>query len=145
MKEIAIQKTHNGIIPFSREDWEKLSEYKPNQILRAKITGAKKQRSYQQLKLFWACCRTVAENCREKDTKFDTSDKVAFQVKVALDFRDPKAVAVRPDGTVQFMYRSISFAELPHMEAQNFFERAFEFMSRKIGVRKEELLANAEA
>jgi hypothetical protein len=40
--------------------------------------------------------------------------------------------------------RSISYAELSHIEACNFFDRAFPIMAKMIGVTTEKLLENAE-
>ena len=86
MKELAAQIINKTLHPFSQEDVEVLGEYKENQIVKVKIRGFKKPRSVSQLRLFWACCRTVAENTN--DQHWDTADKVAFQVKVALQFLD---------------------------------------------------------
>lgn len=142
MIDIAIQKTRDGIKPFSAEDWAKLGEYKLNQIIRCKGTGVKKERSYQQLKLYWACCRTVAENT--EDPAWDTQGKVSFQCKIILHFVDPAIIAVRPDGTVQFMYRSISYDNLGHMDACRYLDLAFPLMAKKIGVKTEVLLREAK-
>jgi len=92
--------------------------------------------------MFWACCRTVAENT--EDPAWSTKDKVCFQVKVALHFVDPNMIAVRPDGTVVFQYRSISFRELKHIEANRIFDRSWEVMAAKIGITVEQLLENSE-
>ena len=140
MIQVALQKRGKTLVPFSEEDLEALREYKDNQILRGKITGVEKPRSYRQLRLYWQLCKVVAENTEDWPTK----DAVDFNIRVALDFRDPSRVAVRPDGQVQFYYRSIAFANLRHIEANDYFDRAFEVMAKKLGVTVDELLANAE-
>ena len=132
MNEIAFQITRAGIKPFSVEDMEKLKEYKPNQVLRAKVTGAKKQRSYEQLKLFWAGCKIVAENTDHP--YWSTKEKVAEQVKQAVKFFDYEKIIVTPNGDVVIPTRSISYENLGHMEACRFFDQAFEIMSEFIGV-----------
>ena len=143
MREVLLQiDEHGNFHPYTIEDKEAAKSYKPFQILRAKISGVRKPRSYQQLKLFFACCKTVAENT--EDIQWNTKDKVKFQIKVALHFVDDSVIAVRPDGQVVFQYRSIAFKELPHMAACKFFVRAFEIMAKKIGVPVETLLKNAE-
>jgi len=145
VNELAIQKTkrcdHCGstMRSFSQEDEERWQEYKDNQIINAKTTGAKKPRSYQQLKLYWVCCGKVSEN----HNTWSTKEVVDFNLRVALDFRDPQKVAVRPDGQVQFFYRSIAFKNLPHMEACNYFDRAFDLMAKSIGVTADELIGES--
>ncbi len=142
MREIAVSKHGKTLFCLSLDDEHKLSEYHDNQILRCKIYGVRKQRSYQQLKMFWSCCRTVADNT---DNQFwNTPQKVAFQIKVGLHFVDPSVTSVRPDGGVQFLYRSISFKNLSHMDACGFFDRAFDLMANKLGCKVDELLENSE-
>lgn len=142
MKEIAFQKKGDKLVPFSEEDLINLKSFQDNQILKAKISGVRKQRSYKQLKLFWACCRTVSENT--KDQHWDTSAKVAEQIKHALQFYDTTSIIVLPDGTVKIPVRSISYKNLGHMDAISFFDRAFPVMAKKIGITVEELLKNAD-
>jgi hypothetical protein len=138
MIEVALQKKNKTLYPYSEEDLEALSEYKENQVIRAKLYGVEKPRSYEQLKLYWQLCKVVSEN-----SDWPTKDAVDFNIRVALDFRDPSRVAVRPDGQVQFYYRSIAFVNLKHIAACQFFDRAFEVMAKKLGITVDELLENA--
>jgi hypothetical protein len=143
VKELCIQTLPDGNIkPFSQEDMDKLKEYSAYQTLRCKVYGVRKQRSYQQLKMYWACCQTVADNSSHR--MWNTKKSVDFQVRVLLHFVDADIVAVKPNGEVTFKYRSISFKELPHMEACNFFDRAFELMAKHLGITVETLLKNTE-
>lgn len=121
----------------SEEDIRALKNYHPNQVLKAKLWGIKKPRSYQQLKLYWACCKTVAENLEDK-----TKEDIDFEVKIIL--RHVKAFRVLSGGTTLIEVDSISFANLPHLEACNFFDRAFPVMAKMIGVTTDELLCNAD-
>ena len=138
MIEIPLQLKHDfkSLVVTSEEDRTALKNYHPNQILRAKITGVKKPRSYQQLKLYWACCRTVAENIEGK-----SKEDIDFEVKVIL--KHIRAFRV-VKGATMIEVDSISFANLNHLEACNFFDRAFPVMAKMIGVKTEELLANAD-
>ncbi len=54
-------------------------------------------------------------------------------------------IIVRPDGGIQFEYRSFCFAELGHMEACNIFELCFEYMSKEMGITKEKLIEEAQS
>jgi len=138
MKEACFQIKDKALHPFSEEDLEILSEYKPNQILKVRLQGVKKPRSYQQLKLYWSLCGTVAENT--DNVHWNTKTKVDFQCRVHTHFVDPDCVVVKKDGTVAFNYRSISFANLGHIEATNYFEQAFRVMAKFLGVSVDSLL-----
>jgi hypothetical protein len=138
MKELILQRKGQMFVPFDPESAELIKSYYENQPVRAKITGIKKPRSYRQLSAYWAACQKVAENCDDWPTK----ESVDFNIRVALDFRDPNKIAVRPDGQVQFYYRSIAFKNLEHAEAVQYFTRAFDLMAHKLGITTEELLAN---
>jgi hypothetical protein len=127
---------YRSILAFSQQDVDKLKELKPNQILRAKLYGVKKPRSYQQLKLYWACCGTVADNLEEY-TKDDVNFEVRTELKFVKHFKVVKGVAY-------VELRSISFSELAHIEACNYFDRAFPVMAKMIGITVEKLLENAE-
>ena len=139
MKEIAAIAKNKRLYPYSEEDAEILADYSPTQILRLRITGAKKPRSYQQLKLYWSACAVVAENSEE--IGWTTKEGVDINLRVALDFRDrKKPIVVRPDGGIQLIYRSISFANLGHADACNYFDCAFDLMAKKLGVTKDKLM-----
>jgi len=137
-KELSCQlKQNQQLWPFSEEDAEQLKDYYPNQILRVMVWGTTKERSLIQLRLYWVCCTKVSNNT--DDMMWNTKKKTDFSCRVALHFVDPEMTAVRPDGMVQFKYRSISFDNLKHIEACNYFDRAFEIMAKKIGVTVEKL------
>ena len=141
MQEIAHQIMPNGDWrPYSDEDVEKAKEYRPFQIVKSKTTGVKKPRSYKQLKTYFGCCRLVADN--NDDPMWNTKEKVDFQCRVACHFVNPDLVAVKRDGTVVFKYRSISFANLGHIAACNYFERAFDVMAKKIGITVDVMMEN---
>lgn len=136
MIECALQLKNNTLYPFSQEDRDNLREFKDNQVLKAKLYGVQKQRSYKQLKLYFACCQTVADNM-ENMTKEDVDFECRIRLKFIKDFRVVgKMTYVEP--------RSISYAELPHIEACNYFDRAFPIMAKMIGITVDELLINSE-
>lgn len=141
MKIISFQNVKGHLVPFSPEDKELLASFKENQILVAKVSGTTKERSLRQLRLFFACCRTVVENT--EDINWNNVDKVKNQVKVQLQFIDmQKSTVVK--GIFYPHYRSISFTELNFMGANNFFDQAFPILAKQIGISTQELLENAE-
>lgn len=141
METISLQKKGKQVYPFSIEDSLKLSKFKDNQILVAKVSGTTKERSLIQLRLFFGVCRAVIEN--EPDDGWTHVDQVKNYVKVKLDFVDMQKTIVVGRKIIPH-YRSISFAELKFIEANNFFDRAFELLAKYMGVSVEELLRNAE-
>ena len=145
MKEIMATYRVN-LLPQSEEDAEILAnEFKLNQPVRVKVysIGAQKQRSNAQLNTLMACCQLVADNARQP--QFNSKAKVKFAIKVHTDFRDPNITFVRPDGTVQFHYRSFGFDTLSHMESCNIFERGFDFLASILGISKDELIKEAQS
>ena len=140
MIEIAIQLKGKSLYPFSPEDLEKLRDFKPNQILRAKISGIRKERSVPQLRLLHACLNTVAENTEDK--QWDTPEKTKIQLKHLLHYY--KSTVVLPDGSIHFELDSFAFANLSQIDANKIFDRSFPILAKKIGVSTEELLENAD-
>ena len=116
-----------------------LAEFKLFQHLRSKLYGFKKERSYAQLATYWCAVKTVSDNLENV-----SKESIDFKCRVALDFRDPTKVAVRPDGSVQFSYRSISFVNLGHMDACDYFSRSWPVLAKMIGITEDELLKNAK-
>ena len=142
MKELSVQLKNSLLHPLSEEDFEILREYKTNQVLRCKLQGVKKPRVLAQLNLYWATCQLVSENTENK--LWNTKEKVDFQCRVDQHFVDPDLIVVKPDNTVIFNYRSIAFANLGHIEACNYFDRAFESMSKFLGVTTDKLVEMAQ-
>lgn len=138
MNELALQRISKDTFKcFSEEDVEVAGEYPLMKILRAKISGALRPRSYEQLQTFWCACRTVAENT--EDPNWDNKDKVAEQVKIKLQHIKSYIVV---DNAVHIVTGSISYAEMKHLEACRFFDRAWPIMADKIGITVDELLKN---
>jgi len=137
MIEIPLQLNNEYALKvMSEEDRLKMKEFKPNQILRARLYGVKKPRSVIQLHLYWALCQVVAQNLEDK-----TKEDIDFEVKLALKhIKSFKVVK----GVTYIEMDSISFANLDHIEACGYFDRAFPVMAKMIDVSTEELLKNAD-
>ncbi len=142
MIEVALQYRDNAFYPYSQEDLEASKEFRDNQIVRAKIQGVKKERSYKQLKMFHGVLRTVAENARHPN--WNNLPKAKFSLKVALNYVNEGVVAVDRQGTVHFSYRSFGYADLPHMEACNVFDRSWPILAKVLGITEKKLLENAD-
>lgn len=137
MIDIALIKKAGCLYPADQESKEKLNNYLDNQPLRAKISGYRKPRSYQQLKLYFACCRAVAENAR--DDNLNTQVKVDEYCRIKAGFVESYMVI---DGQIHIKTKSVAYKNLKHIEACNYFSQAFEIMAKILGITKDELLEN---
>lgn len=128
--------------PYSQQDSEAMRSFKPYQPVRIKATSmaGKKERSYRQLCLYFQLCQVVADN--SSDPNWNDKDKVDHMIRMELKWI--KGYVVTPKGYVSIMVKSISFAELGHLEACNYFDRAFEVMAKRLGITVDELMANKD-
>lgn len=113
--------------PYGDEAQEQAKAHKENQIVVGRLRGTEKARSLKQLNTYWAACTFIANTIEHG--QWNTKEKVDFHCRVALHFVDPSLIVVKPDGSVQFHYRSISFKNLNSIEANNYFNRAYETMA----------------
>lgn len=139
MKEIRFQKVNGVPVPFGDVDRELWSGYSENQITCHKVTGVKKPRSYQQLKMFHAILKKVAENTEDKN--WDTPEKAKFSLKILLHYVFEDSTVVDQQGNVRFQYRSFGYKELAHMEANYIFDRSWAILADVLNVSVDELLS----
>jgi uncharacterized protein YunC (DUF1805 family) len=137
MKELILQRKGQMFVPFDPESAELIKSYYENQLVRAKITGIKKPRSYQQLKAYWKACEIVADHIDKLIDKYDAD----WQIRVELKHYDHMTVQ---GDKVYVECKSINYANLDHAEANNFFDRAFALQAKWLGVSKDELLKQTE-
>ena len=76
----------------------------------------------------------------EYEKLWNSKEKVDFQCRVILHFVDPDVVAVKPDGTVVFNYRSIAFANLAQIEAHKYFDRSLGAMANFLKTTVDQLI-----
>lgn len=120
------------IIPFDLESEEALSNFRVNQPLVGAIHGTNKERSVVQLNLYWKACEVFAENTNESDK--NTKKKADWWLRNHLKFFDYDYTFVGPDGSVSFKVKSISFKNLKHILACDYFNRAHEAMAAYLDV-----------
>ena len=144
MKEVICQ-FKKILHPHSENDLELLEkEFKFNQLVRCKVYKIKPvlEPSVIQNNLLHACFTLVGDN--SEDPALNSAAKAKFACKVALDFRHQDRIAVRPDGTVVFEYRSFSFQNLEDMERLKIIERAFEWCADVLGLTVDQLIEEAQ-
>jgi hypothetical protein len=125
---------HNGqkcLKPFCEESEKKIDGYKVNQVLHGNVAGETDHRSVSQLRLYWQAMKFASE--RIDDPDWSTKDHVDFQLRMALKFFDLDFIHYSEvSRQVSFKLLSISFANLPHILACNYFDNAFELLANKI-------------
>lgn len=139
VNEIHFQKRNGIPVPFTPEDQAKWNEYKENQVTKHRVTGSRKERSWQQLKMLHACLKLVADNTEDKN--WNTPEKAKFSLKIALNYINEGLIVVDKQGNVHVQYRSFGYADLPHMEANMLFDRAWPILAGVLGISVDELLA----
>ena len=142
MINLSLQKTGpKTLTVITLDDIELFRAYEINQILRAKLTGHRKPRSVLQLRLYWAVCNQVAQLLSDHENQFTRND-IDFEVKIRVAKKHPSMIRrfKSLDGIVYMEPISISFANMPHLEACNYFDFAFPIMADMIGTTVEELL-----
>jgi len=116
--------------PFDNDSEDRLKDFKDFEPVTGDISGARNPRSLKQLRLYWAACMFFAETY---GGEYRNKEIVDWRLRNALQFFDPEYTYVK-EGVVQFKVRSISFKNLPHIEACGYFDLAFETMAGALGV-----------
>lgn len=132
--KLLLQKTESGLLaPFAEPDQDILKDYSINQTLQAELTGTRKHRSLDQLGTYWRLCKLMSDNSSRPE--FATAQLVDWRLRNALQFYDTSFTYVDvKTGQVNFKVRSISYKNLNHAEACGYFERAFDMISKAMGV-----------
>lgn len=136
---LQLQRDRKTLAVLSQEDADRLLEFLPNQILRAKITGVKKPRSVRQLNLHWKACSVAASNLEGY-----TKEGVDFETKIKVAQNHPEIIKrfKMVDGITYIEPISISFANLAHLEACKYFKYSMPIIAKSIGLTEDELVSN---
>ena len=133
-------------IPYGDEALEKSKEHTVYQVLESKITGTKRERSIQQLNLYWKCCAVVAELTSDHNNQLIKED-VDLDVKIRVGKKHTwmiKRFRV-VSGVAYIEPISIAFQNLKHLEANKFFDKGFKELADMVGMDEEELVAQAKS
>lgn len=145
MREAICQFDGHVMVPVSPEDLESLGqEFKRNQLATGRFTkiGKGMEPSIVQGNLLHACFALVSDNSSNPQHRTKESTKMAC--KIGIDFRDPSLVFVRPDGMVQFSYRSFSHKALQGKKRDEVIQKAFEWCADALCITVDELIVEAK-
>lgn len=144
MKEITCQYRNKVLVPFGEYDQYELSdEYKTNQLVKVKVTkiGKGMEPSIEANNLLHACFAEVLEN-----REFKSFAHVKEACKIDIDFRDMGYAVVRPDGGIQFKYRSYSFKSLPAgPERDRVINQSLDWCADQLGLGVDEMIEEVKS
>jgi len=103
------------------------------QTVKAKIYGLKKPRSVKQLNTYWSVCALVAEMLSDHKNQF-TADDIDFKAKIRVAKSEPRLMKRFQviNGVSYVEPISIAFANLSHLDACNYFDKAFKVMAQAL-------------
>lgn len=140
---------HQGIglyyAPYGDEAIEKSGEFTLYQIVDGTLKGTKKERSLAQLGLYWSCCTLVAELISDHENVFGKED-VDFKIKLIIGQKYPWMIkqfkVVKGIAYIELI--SISFANMPRLAANKYFDKAFPELGSMVGLTEDELIARSK-
>jgi len=136
-------------VPFAVEDHEKALNFPVGGLTYHKVKGVQKPRSYQQLKLYFACCRALADQTR--NINLDTVEKVHFimrmrarWIEAIISIKKPCPNCMTPLDHSQIIPRSLSYDNCNHADATAYISAGINEIASELGVAKHELVRNAD-
>lgn len=151
ISRVKIDQHHIGgfsLIPadeMSFEEMQKIPVGETQRCIIKEITDTR-LRSNEQLNLYFSCCKLVSDNT--DDINWNTKNKTDEQVRIVCKFYEYYIYYYNEktgNQTLHIKTRSISFANLKHIEACGYFSDAFDVLAQKIGLTKDELISEAQS
>jgi hypothetical protein len=143
MAEILIKRVGLGWFKaVSDEDCQKTLAWSQDQLLKANITGAKKERSYRELCCYKGSCKYIAN--MNLDENKDTQKKVDFLTKVKCGFVEAMTVNTK-NGTVFYQPKSLSYKNCDQPESHDFIAKALDLHSGLVGLTTDEYVRLLDA
>ena len=141
MIEVILQRRGNLYHPYSEEDAEKGLVYPENMMLRAKIAGTRKARSYDELCCYMGSCGYISSLNLNDD--MNTKKKVDHLTRIQEGFvedtvYDPKTKRVH------WIVKSLNYDTCDQPTSHRFMVGAFEKHADLAGVEKTKNLSAAK-
>lgn len=131
MIEVTLQRRGDAYFPFSEEDRAKGRKYLENQPLRAKLTGAKKARSYRELCCYWGSCRYIAS--LNLNGNMNTENKVDHMTRIKLGFTE-SPIYLEEKRTLTWIPKRLDYSNCDQPEAHAFIAAALEEHAQLAGI-----------
>ena len=144
MKRILAQIKNGQFKPYSLDDEEKAKDFLENQVVRLDIFGVDKQRSYVQLQRYWVLMKAVAQFQSDHTEQFSAAD-MDFRVKALVAKEHPSMIKRFEvmGNKVVIEPISISYDNMKHLEACDYFKRADKVVEKITGATPQEIMDNA--
>jgi hypothetical protein len=125
MKEIVAQFDGYVYKPYALIDEQESKAFKVNQLVKMKISGAEKERSYPQLKRYWAIMGLIAQAKSDQNNIISAED-VDFEIKSSIAQKYPAMVRRWKviNGQLVIDPISIKYSNMKHLEACDYFDKA---------------------
>lgn len=143
MKINIVKTDNNCFVPADEDSEKKFNRIGAGEIFNVDIRKVEK-RSLEQNNLFWKCCTIVAENTEDRNwnTKRKVCDQCLIDQKLIeywTQYNNPKTNKIM----LNLKLKSVSFENMEHLDACDFFTKAFDYMASKIGITSDELIYQA--
>lgn len=106
--------------------------FKLFQPLKARLFGGIKPRSLKQLAAYWTACKYISGQISNERKQYDKEGKhVDFMTKIAVAKQSPQIVKYfhAKDGVIYMQTISISYKNMKHLEACDYFNLAFPILA----------------
>jgi len=130
MIDIVVQRVGNQYTPFSDEDREKGLAYPEYRFLRAKITGAMKERAYRELCAYMGSCAYIASLAINEN--MNTKKKVDHMTRLKCGFVEDTVFDER--GMLHWIPKSLAYENCDQPDAHKFIAEALEEHAALAGV-----------
>ena len=119
----------------SDEDMQKASAYKHDSLVKIKISGIRKARSYKELCCYKGSCKYIAN--MDFNENMDTPEKVDLITKIRCGFVESVIQDSKLNQT-HFLVKSLSYENCDQPEGHNFIADALEKHSELVGISTKE-------
>lgn len=124
-------------VPWSEHDRLEGLKFPELRPVHMQVSGSKKMRSYRELCAYKSSCSYIST--MGLGDNLDTKDKVDELTKCLLGFLRGDPI-VRPDGGIQFLTDSLSYANCDQQRSHQFITKALEYHADLVGLTVEEYL-----
>lgn len=130
MIDIVVFRQGTKFVPFSDEDRMAAMSLSQSTPLRARISGAKKMRSYTHLCAYWGSCNYIAS--LGLNSNMDSKSKVDHLTRLKCGFVDGTVFDER--GLMHWMVKSLSYENCDHPESVKYIQAALEEHAALAGI-----------
>ena len=122
MIDVVVCRKGDKLIPFSEHDRQQMLTMSSVSLLRARITGAKKERSYRELCCYFGSCDYIADlNLNEN---MNTKNKADYLTRIRCGF--VKEVVIDENGLLHWIPDDLDYENCDHPKSHKFIQEALE-------------------